>query len=114
LPSSHQPSVLRKELKKHIYTDAKSVSEWILNTFGVSYTPQGTVDLPNRIGFAYKKTAEVPCEADFDKQLQFVEKLSEVLSGKDESSVVYYADSVHPTHNSRSTYSCHRILQTRT
>ena len=104
LLSSRQISVLRKELKEHVYTDAKSVSEWILQTFGVSYTPQGTVDLLNRIGFTYKKTTEVPCEADCDKQLQFVEKLSEVLSGKDESSVIYYADGVHPTHNSRSTY----------
>lgn len=104
LLSSHQISVLRKELKEHVYTNAPSVSEWILKTLGVSYTPQGTVDLLNRIGFTYKKTTEVPCEADCDKQLQFVEELSEILSEKDEISVVYYADGVHPTHNSRSTY----------
>lgn len=104
LPGNHQASVLRKELKEHVYTDAGSVSEWILQTSGVSYTPPGSVELPNRIGFTYKKTTEVPCGADCDKQLQFVEKLSEALSGKDENSVVYYADGVHPTHNSRPTY----------
>ena len=102
--SSLQISALRKELKEHVYTDAKSVSEWIRTTFGVSYTPQGTVDLLNRIGFTYKKTKEVPCEADADQQLRFVEELTEILSAKDEKSVVYYADGVHPTHNSRSTY----------
>lgn len=104
LLSSHQIRILRKELKEHIYTDAKSVSKRILITFGMSYTPQGTVDLLNRIGTTYKKTTKVPCEADCDKRLQFVEKPSEVLSEKDERSVVYYAAGVHPAHNSRSTY----------
>lgn len=102
--SSSQICALRKEMKEHIYTDAKSVSEWIRVTFGVSYTPQGTVDLLNRIGFTYKKTTEVPCEADPEKQAEFVRELAEILSTRDEKSVVYYADGVHPTHNSRSTY----------
>ena len=34
----------------------------------------------------------------------FAGKLSEILSGMPEDAVVYYADGVHPTHNSRSTY----------
>ena len=101
---SKQLCALRKELKEHVYTDAKSVAEWIRITFGVSYTPQGTADLLNRIGFTYKKTTEVPCEADADEQAKFVKELAEVLSTKDEKAVVYYADGVHPTHNSRSTY----------
>ena len=51
-----------------------------------------------------KKTSEVPCEADASKQAAFVGELSEILSGMPEDAVVYYADGVHPTHNSRSTY----------
>ena len=91
LLDSRQLSALRKELREHIYTDAKSVAE-------------GVVDLLNRIGFTYKKTSEVPCEADASKQAAFVGELSEILSGMPEDAVVYYADGVHPTHNSRSTY----------
>ncbi len=64
----------------------------------------GVVDLLNRIGFTYKKTSEVPCEADASKQAAFVGELTEILSGMPEDAVVYYADGVHPTHNSRSTY----------
>jgi transposase len=104
LLSSCQLSLLRKEMKEHIYTNSKSISVWIKSTFGVKYTPQGVVDLLKRIGFTYKKTKEVPCERDAEKQEVFVEKLSGILSDMDESSVVYYADGVHPTHNSRSTY----------
>jgi transposase len=104
LLSSQQLSLLRKELKERIYTDSKSISVWIKSTFGVQYTSQGIVDLLNRIGFTYKKTKEVPCECNAEKQKAFVEELSGTLSDMDESSVVYYADGVHPTHNSRSAY----------
>ncbi|MDR0541164.1 MAG: IS630 family transposase, partial [Dysgonamonadaceae bacterium] len=104
LLSSSELSLLRHELKRILYTDAKSVSKWIRDTFGVDYTPQGTVDLLNRIGFIYKKTKEVLCECSDEKQLAFMEKLSEVIMDFDEETVVYYADGVHPTHNSRSTY----------
>jgi transposase len=101
---SGQLSALCRELKSRIYTDAKSVRKWIFDTFCVRYTVQGVVDLLNRIGFTYKKTTEVPCEADASKQEEFMEELSALLKEKEETDVVYYADGVHPTHNSRSTY----------
>ena len=104
LLDSRQISALRKELKEHLYTDAKSVSDWIHQRFGIRYTVQGTVDLLNRIGFTYKKTTEVPCEADASRQEEFMHELSSILKEKEETAVVYYADGVHPTHNSRSTY----------
>jgi transposase len=104
LLSSKQMSLLQAELKLHIYTDSKSVASWINGQFGISYTPEGIVDLLNRIGFTYKKTKEIPCECDADKQEAFVEELSTILNNMDETDIVYYADGVHPTHNSRSTY----------
>lgn len=104
LLDSRQLSALRKELREHIYTDAKSVATRIKSTFGVEYTPQGVADLLNRIGFTYKKTSEVPCESDASKQAAFAEELSDLFSNMPEDAVVYYGDGVHPTHNSRSTY----------
>ena len=105
---SSQIAALRKEVKEHVYTDAKQVAKWILRTFGVKYTQQGVVDLLNRIGFTYKKTTEVPCEANADAQSEFMEELAKTLKEKDSEAVVYYADGVHPTHNSRSTYAWNR------
>lgn len=104
LLDSRQLATLRKELRGHIYTDAKSVAARIKSAFGVEYTPQGVADLLNRIGFTCKKTSEVPCEADASKQAAFVGELSEILSDMPEDAVVYYADGVHPTCNSRSTH----------
>ncbi len=60
LIDSIQLAALRKELHGHIYTDARSVTARIKSTFGVEYTPQGVVDLLNRLGFTYKKASEVP------------------------------------------------------
>jgi len=48
LLDSRQISALRKELKEHIYTDAKSVSDWICQCFSIHYTVQGTVGLLSR------------------------------------------------------------------
>jgi transposase len=103
LLSSQQLGVLCQELKSKVYTDSQSVALWIEYTFGVKYTSPGVVDLLNRIGFTYKKTKEVPCECDAQKQVAFVEELAGIIDNMDESSVIYYADGVHPTYNSRST-----------
>ena len=105
--SSVEISILRKELKRKVYTDAKSVAAWIKDRFGVSYTPEGTVDMLNRIGFTYKKTKEVPCECNDEKQESFVKELAAIFKNqekKEEQTIIYYADGVHPTHNSRSTH----------
>jgi transposase len=102
--SCTQISVLRHELRQHLYTDARSVTAWIAQAFDVQYTQQGVVDLLNRIGFTYKKTREVPCEADVAKQEIFAVEMGKIFEQLDDKTVVYYADGVHPTHNSRSTY----------
>ena len=102
--SSVEISLLRSELKRTIYTDAKSVGAWIKDRFGVQYTPAGVVDLLNRIGFTYKKTKEVPCERNIEKQQSFAREMSAIFKNQDENTVIYYADGVHPTHNCRSTY----------
>ena len=93
-----------KELEQHIYADAKSVAEWVKETFGVTYTPASMMDLLNRIGFTYKKTTEVPCEANAEEQRAFVQMIKERFSCKKEGDIYYYADGTHPTHNTRSTY----------
>lgn len=104
MPGSSQPVALQQELRTHIYTDSKSVKERIKSSFGVEYTSQGVVNLLNRLSFTYKKTTEVPCEADASLRKASVEELTETPAQMEEGSVVYYADGVHPTHDSRSTY----------
>jgi transposase len=103
--SSHQISQLRKELNTHLYLHSKEVAEWIYTRWTITYTHQGVVDLLNRIGFTYKQTTCVPCEADSEKQEHFLQQLDVLLEQTlDNDSVIYFADGVHPTHNTRSTH----------
>jgi transposase len=103
--SSDQISQLRKELNTHLYLDSKEVAEWIYTRWTITYTRQGVVDLLNRIGFTYKQTKCVPCEADSEKQEHFLQQLDILLEQTlDNDSVIYFADGVHPTHNTRSTH----------
>jgi transposase len=105
LLSSHQISQLRKELNTNLYLDSKQVADWIYTRWAITYTHQGVVDLLNRIGFTYKQTTCVPCEADSEKQEHFLQQLDILLEQTtDNESVIYFADGVHPTHNTRSTH----------
>ena len=105
LLSSHQIAELRKELNTNLYIDSKAIVLWIKTRWDIDYTPQGVVDLLNRIGFTYKQTKQVPCETDAEKQLAFMETLAKILpQNTDNEVIVYFADGVHPTHNTRSTH----------
>lgn len=105
LLSSQQITELRTELHTNLYIESKAIALWIKTRWGIDYTPQGVVDLLNRIGFTYKQTKQVPCETDAKKQIVFMETLAQILSQTTENeAVVYFADGVHPTHNTRSTH----------
>ncbi|WP_020601830.1 IS630 family transposase [Spirosoma spitsbergense] len=98
---SQQLSQLQAELRRGFYTSAQMVADWIQTTFSVSYHPQGLVKLLHRLGFAYKKTTLVAPKADPAKQVEFVAQLQRQLSQLAPDEVVYFADAVHPQHNTR-------------
>lgn len=103
--SSIQISELRKELNLNLYTDSKAIAEYVKTRFAFNYAPKSIVNLLKRIGFVYKKTKQVPCETNIAAQEQFLEEfktlLVEVANNK---ATIYFADGVHPTHNTRSTH----------
>lgn len=99
-------SQLKSELERTLYTDCKRIIEYIRSHFQVTYSTSGVKDLLHRIGYSYKLTTEVPCEAQAEKQEQFLQETLPMLieDGAKGDTVIYYIDGVHPTHNSRSTY----------
>ena len=54
----------------------------------------------HRLGFCYKRTTPVPCQAEAVAQPGFLEQLAELEAGQ---AVLYSADAAHPAHNTRST-----------
>lgn len=93
---------LSSRLRERLFLSAQEVCDWVCSEFGISYTESGMAKLLHRLGFSYKKTKQVPCEANAQKQTEFLEGLKSLLESPE--SAIYYLDAVHPTHNTRSLY----------
>ena len=104
LLTSAQLAHLCREVNATLYTDGKAIQAWLLRTYRVDYSLSGLTDLLHRLGFTYKLTTPVPCQADAQAQADFLEELA-VLEAHVErgEAVLYYADAAHPTHNTRCT-----------
>lgn len=103
--TSAQLAGLCRELRRTLYTDCRALQAWLEQTYGVHYSVSGLTDLLHRLGFVYKLTTPVPCQADAARQAAFVTDtlgplLEEAQAGR---AVVYFADATHPTHNTRCT-----------
>ena len=98
-------AALSQEVAQTLYTDVRAVGAWLQRHWGVRYSVSGLTQLLHRLGFSYKLTTPVPCEADPVRQAAFlVEQLRPLLAQAEAGqAVVYFADAAHPTHNTRST-----------
>ncbi len=71
LLTSFQLAHLCQELDRHLYTDCRQVGAWLAQTCQVPYSVPGLTDLLHRLGYCYKQTTAVPCEADAARQKAF-------------------------------------------
>ncbi len=106
LLTSAQLAGLAQELGQTLYTDCRAIADWLAATYGVRYSVSGLTDLLHRLGFSYKLTTAVPCQADAAVQTAFVaDTLAPLLAAAEAGeAVVYFADAAHPTHNTRATH----------
>ena len=106
LLTSAQLAGLCRQLDQTLYFDCRAIAAWLADTYRVSYSISGLTDLLHQLGYAYKLTTAVPCEADAARQTAFVaEQLTPLLAAAEAGeAVVYFADAVHPTHNTRPSY----------
>ena len=104
LLTSAQRAHLCQQVNTELYTDCKALQEWLLRTYRVDYSRSGLTDLLHRLGFTYKLTTPLPCQADAVTQADFLAELA-VLEAHVErgEAVLYYAGAAHPTHNTRCT-----------
>ncbi len=98
-------SALSQEVAQTLYTDVRAIGAWLRRYWGVDYSVSGLTHLLHRLGFSYKLTTPVPCEADPVRQAAFlVEQLQPLLAAAEAGqAVVYFADAAHPTHHTRAT-----------
>ena len=72
LLTSAQLAGLGQELGQTLYTDCRAIADWLATTYGVRYSVSGLTDLLHRLGFSYKLTTAVPCQADAGQQTAFL------------------------------------------
>ena len=97
LLTSAQLAGLRRELDQALYTDCRAITDWLAATYGVRYSVSGLTDLLHRLGFSYKRTTAMPCQADAAVQTAFLTDtlaplLVQAAAGE---AGVYFADAVH-------------------
>jgi transposase len=104
LLTSAQLAHLCREVNTTLYTRVQERQAWLEQTYQVPYSVSGLTELLHRLGFTYKLTTSVPCQADAVAQQAFLTHLA-VLEAEAEAgqAVLYYADAAHPTHNTRCT-----------
>ncbi|MEJ7665200.1 MAG: winged helix-turn-helix domain-containing protein [Hymenobacter sp.] len=90
-----------------LYTDCRAIADWLAATYGVRYSVSGLTDLLHRLGFSYKLTTAVPCQADAARANGLRGRHAGPAAGRRPrpgEAVVYFADAAHPTHNTRATH----------
>jgi len=87
---------LKSHLTENLFNTSAEVVKYIKQSFNVSYSTNGVSRLLKRLGFVYKKPNLIPGKANGEKQEEFVEILNEL---KESNSPLYFADGVHPQHN---------------
>ncbi len=104
LLTSAQLAHLCQEVNRTLYVDCKGIQAWLAETCQVHYSVSGLTDLLHRLGFSYKLTTALPCEANAAAQRTFLADLAPLLADVAAGEAVrYYADAAHPTHNTRCT-----------
>lgn len=104
LLSKVQEKELEAHLRTHLYHRAADIAAHIKDTYGHSYTPEGTSRLLKRLRFSYKKTKQVGGKADPMKQRAFLKEYEKLKESMDETDELYFTDASHPQHNSMPAY----------
>lgn len=95
---------LIEHLKEITYLYVKDICEYVKQKYKKGYRISGMTKWLHANGFSYKKPHAVPAKAAREKQLAFINYYNELkkkAAGKDP---IYFADSVHPQHQTQLTY----------
>lgn len=76
----------------------------IRKEFGLEYSHSGCIKLLARLGFEYRKPKGLPRVAPVEKQAEFIEMYERLLNELGADEAVYFADAVHPEHQTKPAY----------
>jgi transposase len=95
---------LIEHLREVTYLHAKDICQYVLQTYRKKYTISGMTKWLHAHNFGYKKAHGVPAKADKKKQEQFIKYYNQLKTKSGKKEPIYFADSVHPQHQTQLTY----------
>ncbi len=96
-----QKATLCGWLEGRFCRSTREISAYIAAEFGLRYSHSGCIKLLARLGFEYRKPKAVPRVATPESQAAFIALYEQLLNGLDADEAVYFADAVHPEHQSK-------------
>lgn len=99
--SDEQSNVLERHLTETTYLYAKQICAYVEKTFGKVFSRSGMNFWLKERGFTYKKPKKVPGKIDLAKQEAFVQFYQALKTNLKPSEAIYFADAVHPEHQSQ-------------
>jgi transposase len=97
-----------RELTDHLqeitYLYVKDICQYVCQTYGKKYSVSGMTKWLHANDFCYKKPHAVPAKADRQKQKEFIKYYNYLKKKAGKREPIYFADSVHPQHQTQLTY----------
>ena len=96
-----QEATLCAWLESRFCRCADEIRAHISAKLGLHYSHSGCLKLLRRLGFEYRKPKALPHVADETKQAEFIEFYEELMNKLPVDEAVYFADAVHPEHQTK-------------
>ena len=100
---------LKEKVGTGCFRNSDQIRQWLVDNFGVSYTPSGVKDLLRRVGVSYHKVTGFLWKADPDKQKEFLDKHHRQKAQARRAGPTtrrYYVDACHPIWGLDLVFSC--------
>jgi transposase len=100
--TKEEEEMLSKHLSEVTYLKVRPIIAYIKMTFGKEYSRSGITHWLKEHGFVYKCPKKIPGKLDPEKQKEFLTEYEKIKNGLQPGDEIYFADAVHPEHQSQS------------
>jgi transposase len=102
--SDKESRQLTDHLQEITYLYVKDICYYVKREHGKKYSVSGMTSWLHTNGFCYKKPHAVPAKADKEQQKKFIRHYNRLKKNAGKKEPIYFADSVHPQHQTQLTY----------
>src|ERR1700678_93939 len=102
--SDKESRQLTDHLQEVTYFYVKDICQYVRKQYGKIYSVSGMTKWLHANNFYYKKPHAVPAKADKELQKKFILSYKRLKAKAGNNEPIYFADSVHPQHQTQLTY----------